>query len=755
MSSGALPDPPPRSEPAVRAVLLILGLLAAGFVFERLVQVLLVVLMAVIVALALSAGARLLARVGIPRPVGVPVTLLLLIAMLAGIGVLLAPPFVHELSGFGRQLPTTARRIALGIDHTLGLRPGTVGEDAAKVARRVEQHPSQLLGPLSSIGLGLATALGALVVIVVGGLYMAISPQPLIRGLLRLIGAERAEEAEEAFAEIATAWVGWMRGVLIDMVVLGGLLFAGMRLVGLPFAIGFAVFSALMTIIPNYGSVISAIPPIAFGLARSVREGVAVAIVYVVVNQIEGNLLLPLIMGRSVRQHPAVVALGVLLAGSIFGLPGLFIAVPLISLTQILVRTLWIRPQERRAAAQATGTPVHPRPGSARAIYRAIVLGAALVVLVLVARQVITLLLASMITVIISLPLGWCATQLARRGVPRVLGALLGLLGGLAAAAGVGWLLVPRFVSQADRLVDAAPGIAHQLEIKLAQITGSKPGHVATQLQSTVTSYVKQPSHLLGPLESAGLSVATVIGGIVIGIMVAFFIAVSPEDLRRGCVALFPPPRRALADATMERIGSAWRGWLRGLAISSLLVGGLLYLGLTLIVGLPYALSFSVISAIAEVVPYLGALASGIPPVAFALTISPGTAIVVLVVYVAVHQIESNVIAPLVMGRMVHLHPAVIAFGVIAVGELFGLLGLLIAVPFLSAVSILVDVMWLTPRERARAVGPGGAAGVSVGGPGADRLAHDPGPGGPAPEGGASGPWGRALARVRAMTPSR
>jgi predicted PurR-regulated permease PerM len=127
----------------------------------------------------------------------------------------------------------------------------------------------------------------------------------------------------------------------------------------------------------------------------------------------------------------------------------------------------------------------------------------------------------------------------------------------------------------------------------------------------------------------------------------------------------------------------------------------MLYVALGLVVGLPFALVFAVLSACAEVVPYLGALASGIPPVAYALTISPTRAVVVLIIYVLVHQIEANVIGPLVMARAVRLHPAVIAIGVVAVGEVFGLLGLIVAVPILSLITILVDTLWVGRHEPA------------------------------------------------------
>src|SRR5262249_7740231 len=126
--------------------------------------------------------------------------------------------------------------------------------------------------------------------------------------------------------------------------------FVGLEIIGLNFAIGFAVFSAFMTVIPNYGSVISAIPPILDGLAQSPGKAVLVLVVYVIVNQIEGNLMLPLIMARSVEMHPALVALGLLVIGALFGLLGVLIAIPILSLSIILVQALWIEPQEARSA---------------------------------------------------------------------------------------------------------------------------------------------------------------------------------------------------------------------------------------------------------------------------------------------------------------------------------------------------------------------------------------------------------------------
>ena len=334
-----------------------------------------------------------------------------------------------------------------------------------------------------------------------------------------------------------------------------------------------------------------------------------------------------------------------------------------------------------------------------RAVYGAIVMGAALIIAGLLAGQLVSLLLGVMITIIVSLPLSWCAERLLPLGVPRPIGALIGLALGMLAIGSLFVLLLPPLISQAKTLFDAAPSLVHAVEVKVSHVTGDRPGRVAQDLQSDAAAFLRSPSGLIGPIASLGLSAATAATGMVIAVITAYYIAARPDPLVGGLLSLLPSDRRTQARGTLDRIRAAWLGWLRGLAISMSIIGGLLYVALHFFVGLPYALVFSVFSALAEVVPYVGALASGIPPVAFALTVSPATALVVLAIYVAVHQVEANMIGPLVMSRAVHLHPAVIAFGAIAVGEVFGFLGLVVAVPILSLTAILIDELWVRARD--------------------------------------------------------
>jgi predicted PurR-regulated permease PerM len=332
-------------------------------------------------------------------------------------------------------------------------------------------------------------------------------------------------------------------------------------------------------------------------------------------------------------------------------------------------------------------------------LYRTVLLAFGLVVTGMVFQQLATLLLAVLIVVIIAVPLGAFATMLERRGIPRSIGAPLGLLLGLAVIGGLIALIVPVFSSEINKFANSLPSIVDELRHRLGHLTGTPPKRVGTQLQHFVNTYTQHPDKLLGPIASIGASVAAGIGALIVVILTALYTAINPEPLRSGFVRLFAPRRRMHVEYILSRLKIAYLGWLRGLAIGMIVLGTLTYLGLML-VGLDFAAFFAVFTAVAMIIPYFGAIVSSIPPILYALTISPSKAIIVAVIYIVAHQVEGNVLQPLVVARTVKLHPAMVAVGVVAVDRLFGFVGLIVAVPILATVKILVEELWVKPLER-------------------------------------------------------
>jgi predicted PurR-regulated permease PerM len=341
---------------------------------------------------------------------------------------------------------------------------------------------------------------------------------------------------------------------------------------------------------------------------------------------------------------------------------------------------------------------------SSHVAYRAVLLAAGLLLFGLLFRQLVTLLLAILITIVFAIPLAAAATRFERRGLPRPVGALLALLGGVAVVALLITLLIPPFVDQTNEFVDAVPGIVDDLEGTYADVTGEDASEVGDRVEEFVEKWTDDPERLIGPITSIGLNVAGILGALVLILITAYYMAIRPEPLVDGMVSLFPPHRRDHVRHVLDRVRRSWIGWMEGVIVDMLATFALTFIGLTLI-GLDFAIFFAVLSALLVVVPYFGAIAGAIPPVLFALTDSPGKALLALTVYVIVQQIESNITIPIVMSQRTRLHPAMIAIGVVVVGQLFGFVGLFVAVPILSLIVIATEEFWVreieeTDRER-------------------------------------------------------
>ena len=325
-------------------------------------------------------------------------------------------------------------------------------------------------------------------------------------------------------------------------------------------------------------------------------------------------------------------------------------------------------------------------------------LAAGLLLFGLLFRQLVTLLLAILITIVFAIPLAAAATRFERRGLPRPVGALLALVGGVAVVALLITLLVPTFIDQTGEFADAVPGIVDDLEGTYADVTGEDASDVGDRVEEFVEKWTDDPERLIGPITSIGLNVAGILGALVLILITAYYMAIRPEPLVDGLVNLFPPPRREHVRSVLDRVRRSWIGWMEGVLIDMLATFVLTFIGLSLI-GLDFAIFFAVLSALLVVVPYFGSIAGAVPPVLFALTDSPGKALLTLGVYVLVQQIESNVTIPIVMSQRTRMHPAMIAIGVVVVGQLFGFVGLFVAVPILSLIVIVTEEFWVKEIE--------------------------------------------------------
>jgi predicted PurR-regulated permease PerM len=189
--------------------------------------------------------------------------------------------------------------------------------------------------------------------------------------------------------------------------------------------------------------------------------------------------------------------------------------------------------------------------------------------------------------------------------------------------------------------------------------------------------------------QGAAVSVILLIFSVVLIAVISIYMLLDMPRLEAAIDRRFPPHRGPPLTQSIER--ALW-GYVRGQAILSLVIGasagvGMWILGTTgLVEGADrYALLFGVWTAFVEVIPYIGPFLSAVPPAIYALVVDPIGVIWVVVLFVFIYQIEGHVVVPNVMANALRLHPLLVIFGLLAGGELYGIPGVLVALPTMAA----------------------------------------------------------------------
>ena len=319
----------------------------------------------------------------------------------------------------------------------------------------------------------------------------------------------------------------------------------------------------------------------------------------------------------------------------------------------------------------------------------------AVIVVALLVRTV-DVLLVLFLAIILAVYLNAVSGFLQRRaGVPPTVGLAAGLALSLGGLVGVVFLIAPAVTGQVQDLIANLPRYLTDLDQSINRLfrsipvlrrgvtEGGSPGLLATSLnemfgflRGAVVPYLK------GGVELIIITVSVV--------AMAVYLSRNPAVYVEGLVALIPPARRALTRVILYDLNLTLHAWVVGQIIAMVVLAVLTTLGLW-ILGVPYFLAFGIFAGIAAIVPFFGTLFSTVIPALFALGVAGlPKAVAVTLLGIGVHLVEANFVAPVVMERKVNLPPVITIAGVLLIGKLFGLAGLIVAVPILAFVMVLI-----------------------------------------------------------------
>lgn len=268
--------------------------------------------------------------------------------------------------------------------------------------------------------------------------------------------------------------------------------------------------------------------------------------------------------------------------------------------------------------------------------------------------------------------------------VPTALAVLLPILGVLCILALIGFFIIPSFIHEAQQFANQLPSYFDKIKhSSLLKSTNINTGSLENSLKGHIGS-------LAGTFLSVTTTVAKIIAGIITIAVITLYWTATYDETKKTMLTYVPASHRERAYDIWTRMEKKLVHWVQAQVLLSVTIGVLVWLG-ALIIGLPYAAALGVISGLFESIPTLGAIAAGIPGVLLGLSISLKTAIAALIMYILVHQLENHIVVPLLYGRTVRLHPIMVIVSLLIGAELYGILGVLLAVPAGLCVSAFVD----------------------------------------------------------------
>jgi putative heme transporter len=357
------------------------------------------------------------------------------------------------------------------------------------------------------------------------------------------------------------------------------------------------------------------------------------------------------------------------------------------------------------------GSPVleRPEPGIARVpswlatgaawTWRVLLLllGATVILIVMVRLYLVTLpvIIALILATLCVGPARW----MERQGVPRMLAAVIVVIGGLAAIGGLFTALAPQFIEQVQEL---GPTIQDATETLLGFVQttfGWDRAEVMDMLNEGLAALSEQSGQIATQVVSGAAIAVQALTALSLAVVLLFFFVKDGAQIVDWMIARTPKPHQETMRAVGRRAWTALAGFIRGTAAIALIDAVGIGIGLA-IVGVPLVLPLSVLIFIGAFIPVIGATVTGLLAVLVALaTADPGTAVqtalIVLAIIIGVQQIESNVLQPVIMRRAVALHPVVVLGALTAGAALIGVIGAFLAVPVAAVLSAVANELRL------------------------------------------------------------
>ncbi len=326
---------------SIATLVKVVVVLAAAFVFYLLRDIVLIILTSVVIASAVSPAANWFAKYKVPRVFAILLVYVIAFSVIGGTFFFFLPPLLTDFSDIAFKIPAQLNTL-INNNPTWSSMATLFGNFSTKFS--VEEVVSSGLfdSSLPQNAMDLTRAIfGSIfefILIVVISFYLAVQKNGVENFLRVIIPGKKEEEHVINLWKRTEVKIGlWMQGQLLLAVIIGALVFLGLTLFQVKYALTLAIIAAVFELIPIFGPILASVPAILFGFGDSTVLGLIMIGLYMIIQQFENHLLYPLVVKKIIGVNPLIVIISLLVGYELFGFLGMVLAVPLATLLMELI----------------------------------------------------------------------------------------------------------------------------------------------------------------------------------------------------------------------------------------------------------------------------------------------------------------------------------------------------------------------------------------------------------------------------------
>ena len=294
-------------------------------------DVIIIFLFAIIIASAISPFANWLDSKGFPRLLGVLILYLLLFGLFVLILSLIVPYVADEISQLSTTLPKIVERVSTSLENVQKESPQYLDfiSELQNILDSFSIYLQQSSQSVISIVINVFGGVMSFIAIVVISFYLSVMKRGIENFIESVVPAKQEAYVMDLWKRAELKVGRWLQGQLLLCLIIGLTTYIGLSLMGIRFALILSVIAGALEIVPIVGPVISAIPAVILAFLQNPGLGIWVIVFYVVVQQLENHLLVPVVLGKTTGLNPIVVLMALLIGNQLAGISGMLLSVPI------------------------------------------------------------------------------------------------------------------------------------------------------------------------------------------------------------------------------------------------------------------------------------------------------------------------------------------------------------------------------------------------------------------------------------------